>query len=82
MFPATACDHTTPSICTVGSASAVTVGGVAGSVGSVGRESARNASFGVAASDAVSASVQASASTRRRWEDCMGCHLSAKVIPL
>src|SRR3712207_2914925 len=41
VVPTTAWDHTTPSTCTVGSGSAVTVVGVAGSAGTRGAESAR-----------------------------------------
>jgi hypothetical protein len=41
VVPTTTCDQTTPSICTVGRASAVTVAGVPGSAGSSGAESAR-----------------------------------------
>ncbi|MEZ5248708.1 MAG: hypothetical protein R2713_05655 [Ilumatobacteraceae bacterium] len=40
MLPTTSCVQATPSICTVGSASAVTVTGVAGSAGFAGAESA------------------------------------------
>ena len=40
VLPTTTCDQTTPLICTVGSASAVTVAGVAGFLGSSGAESA------------------------------------------
>src|ERR1044072_1008059 len=67
-FPTMACDQTTPLICTVGSASALTVVGVPGSLGFWGAESAVAVGLSAIAPnpDNMSASAASGATTRRR----------------